>query len=138
MALFMKNSMICDAVRRLTVIKSTVQAVFSCHGTSFLLVFYILLKKSVKIPSPNVKLRLNSYKNRKAICQKQLPQSHFCWSWDYLHAPIHHLQLARHLSQSQCPLKQSQFHKNCQPNKNQILLRIVSASPLIKCGGAQC
>jgi hypothetical protein len=136
MALFIKNSMISYTVRRLTVKKSTVQAVFSYHGTSFLLAFYFLLKISAKIPSLNVKSSLNSYKNRKTICQKQLHQSHFCWSWDYLHAPIHHLQLAQHLSQS--PLRLSQFHKNCKPNKNQILLRIVSASPLIKCGGAQC
>jgi hypothetical protein len=134
MALFMKKSVIFDATRGFTAEKSTVQAVFGCYRTSFLSTFYFLFEKSVKIPTLNVKIRLNSYKNRKAICQKQLHQSHLCWSWDYLHALD--LQLARHLSQS--PLSQSQFHKNCQPNKNRILLRISSASPLIKCGGAQC
>jgi len=134
MALFIKNPMILDTIRGLAVGKTTAQAVFRCYSSCFLSTFYFLIKKSVIMPSLNVKIRLNSYKNRKAICQKQLHQSHFCWSWDYLHAPV--LQLARHLSQS--PLQQSQFHKNYQPNKNLILFRIVSASPFIKCGGAQC
>jgi len=136
MALFIKKSTILDTIKGLAVEKAAKQAVLRCYLTIFISTFYFLIKKPVKIPPLNVKLRFNSYKNRKAICQKQLHRSHFCWSWDSLHAPIHHLQLVRLLSQS--PLKPSQFHKNYQPNKNLILFRIISASPFIKCGGAQC
>jgi hypothetical protein len=135
MVFFIRKPKIFDIVNGLIVKKSAIEVLFCNYCTSFLSTFYFLFEISVKLPSLNVKIRLNSYKNRKAICQKQLHQSHFCWSWDSLHAPIQqHLQQARLQSQHQFQL--SQFHKNCQPNKNRILLRIFSAPPLISCGGA--
>jgi len=99
--------------------------------------FYFFKTNTANLGRFQLKNTLDRTEIRSFLCLKQLQFLHFLQPHlACLHAQIHHHRLA--LLQLQNPLRQNQFHKNCQLPKKQYPLGVLGRSPLDNCGGCPC